>query len=334
MSNLIPLVSVVIPTCNRPLLVTRAIWSAFNQTLQNIEVIVVVDGYDQATEEALSRINDHRLRIIQLPESRGGSGARNVGVLEAKGKWVVFLDDDDEWLPQKLEVQLAIAEDSSCPYPVVACAMIERTPRGEYVVPRRFPCTDEPISNYLFVRQGFFHGEGAFITSMLFTSRELMLKVPFKQGLKMVQDVDWLLRALTLEGVGIEYAQQPLGIWHADENRTRVSTDSVWKLSLDWLQSCRNNSLVTPEAYSAFIMNQISPQAAQEERSWVNFRMLLKEAQKHGKPTLTGYLTFIGMWLISKNQRRIIRDFILKKINPVVKSKTPFGDKYNGIKVT
>src|SRR5271156_4184413 len=96
-----PLISVVIPTRNRPELLIRAVRSALIQTYDSIEVVVVIDGRDQASVEALSEVSDARLRFIELEQSGGGNPARNIGVSAAKGNWVALLDDDDEWLPDK-----------------------------------------------------------------------------------------------------------------------------------------------------------------------------------------------------------------------------------------
>ena len=136
-----PLVSAVIPTHNRPELVVRAAKTALNQTHPNMEVVVVVDGPDDSTSKALSAIPDSRLRVVTLPSSQGGSGARNAGVRAAKGEWIAFLDDDDEWLPRKIELQLAAARRSTHHIPVVSCRIIARTPLADYVWPRRLPCT-------------------------------------------------------------------------------------------------------------------------------------------------------------------------------------------------
>ncbi len=97
-----PLVSVVIPTRNRPHLVGRAVRSALAQTLDAIEVIVVVDGPDEATLQALRQIDDARLRVKTLPRNLGPGEARNAGVGEAQSRWIAFLDDDDEWFPRNL----------------------------------------------------------------------------------------------------------------------------------------------------------------------------------------------------------------------------------------
>src|SRR5216684_3398690 len=109
-----PLVSAVIPTRSRAALVVRAVRTALNQTYANLEVIVVIDGPDEETMLALSGIHQPRLRVIVLAQSSGGASARNAGVEAAHGEWIAFLDDDDEWLPGKIENQIAAALSCGC----------------------------------------------------------------------------------------------------------------------------------------------------------------------------------------------------------------------------
>src|SRR4051794_29614638 len=96
-----PMVSVVIPTRNRPNLVIRAVQSALAQSLTDIEVVVVVDGPDAATIRALSAISDSHLRVICIANSVGGAEARNIGIRESRGEFIALLDDDDVWCPEK-----------------------------------------------------------------------------------------------------------------------------------------------------------------------------------------------------------------------------------------
>src|SRR5271155_4502466 len=74
-----------------------------------IEVIVVIDGEDQATEKLLAGFEDARLQVIPLAVNVGGSEARNIGVRTENGEWIAFLDDDDEWFPHKIAMQLEAA---------------------------------------------------------------------------------------------------------------------------------------------------------------------------------------------------------------------------------
>ena len=100
------LFSVVIPAYNREKEITRAVNSVLNQTCQDFEIIIVDDGSTDNTCDVIKSINDKRIRYVKQVNS-GASVARNTGITEARGKYVSFLDSDDEWLPQMLEMQLA-----------------------------------------------------------------------------------------------------------------------------------------------------------------------------------------------------------------------------------
>lgn len=99
-----PQVSIIIPTYNRARYVTKAIDSVLAQTYKDYEIIVVDDGSKDDTREALKPYIDKIRYIYQ--ENAGVSAARNTGIRAAKGEWVAFLDSDDEWLPEKLAVQM------------------------------------------------------------------------------------------------------------------------------------------------------------------------------------------------------------------------------------
>lgn len=103
------MVSVVIPTHNRVDLLPRAIESVLNQTYKDIEIIVVSDGSTDGTDELMDKYkSDSRINYISYYPEKGGNYARNTGVKEAKGEYVAFLDDDDQWLPNKIEKQLEV----------------------------------------------------------------------------------------------------------------------------------------------------------------------------------------------------------------------------------
>ena len=99
------LISVIIPTYNRSKLITKAIESVLNQTYKNLEVIVIDDCSIDNTEDVIKKINDKRLKYIKLDSNKGACYARNVGIKNAKGKYIAFQDSDDEFYPEKLEKQ-------------------------------------------------------------------------------------------------------------------------------------------------------------------------------------------------------------------------------------
>jgi glycosyltransferase involved in cell wall biosynthesis len=115
MSNAIypeyPLVTVVIPTYNRLLLVQQAIASVLGQTYGNWELIIVDDGSGDDTVKIIRSIPDPRIRVLELPHCGNIAVLRNSGVKAGSGEWLAFLDSDDIWVPQKLEIQLRTLQD-------------------------------------------------------------------------------------------------------------------------------------------------------------------------------------------------------------------------------
>jgi glycosyltransferase involved in cell wall biosynthesis len=123
-----PLVTIVIPTCNRPELLDAAVDSALSQTISELEVIVVDDG---STPPAQPRNDDERVHLIRSDVRRGVSWARNAGLAEARGRWIVFLDDDDQLVPEMVALSLEAARRSVLPPPLLALS------KGEGSLPGR-----------------------------------------------------------------------------------------------------------------------------------------------------------------------------------------------------
>jgi glycosyltransferase involved in cell wall biosynthesis len=297
-------VSVVIPTHRRPALLMRAITSVLNQTFAQLEIIVVIDGPEEATEEALRNIGDDRLRIIALPASVGGSDARNAGVQVARGEWIAFLDDDDEWMPTKIEKQLALAAQVCEPYPVIATQSLAKSPYGDFIWPRRFPADAEPLCEYLFNRKTFFAGEGLLQTSSLLTRRSLMQLVPFTSGLPKHQDIDWYVRVSQVPGARFHFVSIPLVKLYVEENRPTLSGRSDWRFSLDWLKASR--ARMSPRAYAGFICSIVASEAA-KQGDWRAFPELIREMLRHGKPGYMDLSLFVARWFIRPSARGKLR---------------------------
>lgn len=315
-----PTVSVVIPTRNRPeLLLERALPSALGQTLRDIEVIVVIDGPDPATERALATVDDSRLRVLALPENVGGSDARNAGVQAARGEWIALLDDDDEWLPEKLERQLRVGKASAYRWPIVVCGWLTRTSRGDFRSPSRAPDVDEPIGDYLLARKSLSYRECSLMSTVIFTKRTLLLEVPFKSGLIKHQDTDWFLRVARRDGVGIEVPSEVMAIWHYEEGRVQMSQTKRWRWSLSWIKAHREAHNISNNAYVGFIVSTVSHTASKaNDRS--AFLPLLGEILI-ARPRLFEMLRFFIIWAFPEEIRTQLRS--LK--NTV---QTPFIEKH------
>jgi glycosyltransferase involved in cell wall biosynthesis len=279
--------SAVIPTRNRPELVCRAIESVLRQTSADIEIVVVIDGPDPLTARALERFAYcPHLRVEHLPGSVGGGEARNIGVRSARGCWIAFLDDDDEWLDTKVQVQLQLAlEAKSHDVVVLSNFVVRRSGAQDMVRPQRMPRRAEPLSEYLF-KPGC-----GFQTSVFFASRSLLLRIPFAKGLRKHQDWDWLLRVAADPDVTLRMSDQALAIWYDLCTPDRVSSGSDWEFSLSWL---RNNAhLFTRAAYSAFVAKVCLPAAVAQGQGWRTLWQLGGIFLFEGRPSIASALIFV-----------------------------------------
>lgn len=107
-----PIVSVVIPTFNRPTRTVRAVRSVLAQTVLPAEILVVDDASTDGTAEAVEALANPLVKLIRQSTNGGVAAARNRGVEESRGNWIAFLDSDDEWLPTKLQRQLDALEST------------------------------------------------------------------------------------------------------------------------------------------------------------------------------------------------------------------------------
>ncbi len=110
-----PKVSVIIPTYNNSLFLKAAIESVLRQTFQDFELIIVNDGSTDNTEQVINqfRVNDVRITYIKQDNFGGLAGPVNKGLKIAQGDYIAILENDDEWLPEKLEKQVKLLEQSA-----------------------------------------------------------------------------------------------------------------------------------------------------------------------------------------------------------------------------
>lgn len=109
----LPLVSVIIPTHDRPDFLKKTLQSIAEQTYKNIEIIVVSNGVNKNNEKSAKEFNDPRIIYIDQEDSGGPASPRNHGIRIAKGTYVAFCDDDDIWMPEKIEKQVKVLEKNS-----------------------------------------------------------------------------------------------------------------------------------------------------------------------------------------------------------------------------
>ncbi len=94
-----PFFSIITPTCNRPIMLRRNILSVKNQTFENYEHIIVDDANNPGTEKIIEEIVNPNIKLLKHEKSKGASGSYNTGIKASRGKFILFLDDDDEYMP-------------------------------------------------------------------------------------------------------------------------------------------------------------------------------------------------------------------------------------------
>ncbi|MFC1853553.1 glycosyltransferase [candidate division CSSED10-310 bacterium] len=301
-------ISAIIPTYQRPNMLSQAVQSVLCQTISPLEIIVITGGSNDQESRILRGIDDDRLRVIHLKKNVGPAQARNIGVRYARGEWIAFLDDDDLWLPEKLERQLSAALELTTPYPVLSSRVVAQlTPDTKYIWPARLPAEAENISEYLFVRRSFLQGVGFILTPTLFIKKELLLKVPFNQE-RYHEDWAWILQICQRQDVIIKVLPEILAIWNADLERARISSNHDWRYSLSWLHTHKEQ--LTPRARAGFVSSVVAPQAA-AAGEWKYLFLLFYELIKWGKPGLRDYLFFIAVWLLPPIYRQKMRKLLV-----------------------
>jgi glycosyltransferase involved in cell wall biosynthesis len=285
-----PIVTVVIPTRNRPRLLHRAIQSVLEQTIQDFEILIVIDGVDWATTQAVRSVPDKRIRSIELAQNVGLAEARNIGVRAASADWIALLDDDDEWIHNKLEKQLDAAGSARGEFVFVVSRFIEKTEALERTMPTRLPAPGENFSEYIYCRGGYLQ------PSMYLASRTLMVAVPFTKGLRHIEDTDWLLRVTGHPNISIVAVPDALSIYNNVCTGERESETTPWRQPLEW--GIANHALFSRRAFPFFVA-RLCVNARRSRDGIFSFCYLFYTASRYGSITPKVILFFISYSLFS-----------------------------------
>jgi glycosyltransferase involved in cell wall biosynthesis len=225
----------VIPTIGRPELL-RAVRSARQQTLgDRVQIVVIVDADSMATIDP----DVHVLADI-VTTTGGGAGpgaARNLGVERATGSHVAFLDDDDEWLPDKLARQLEVWRSAPDPTrTVVATRHVHvDVETGEVSPPAPHDLKDpgQSVDRYLFHRRRPTGGRAVMYTSTLLCPFPLAREVSWDVDLRGPEDWDWVVRLQRRPGVQFLQCPEVL-VRHQTGTVGSLSAGVAWQESLEW----------------------------------------------------------------------------------------------------
>lgn len=247
-----PFFSIIIPAYNRSRSIGRAVGSCLAQDMEAIEVIVVDDGSTDDTPHQVAKFMDPRVVYVRQ-ENAGASAARNRGARVARGKYLAFLDSDDEFLPGKLS-RFAAAIEAAGPE---AEGIVWYSPlyfqRGEgnrLLKPDRPIGADERVGDYLFATDGLMQ------TSTLVIESRLFDQVRFDEKLRNLEDLDICLR-LEAAGAHFRMLDRPLVIWHDDHHVGRLSYTTTAENVTSWIAERRH--LLSERAQCGFLARYLAP---------------------------------------------------------------------------
>jgi glycosyltransferase involved in cell wall biosynthesis len=246
-------VSAIIPVYNRSARLIRSLRSVLNQDASGVdlEVIVVDDG---STEEI--RLDDMagKVKLLRLNKNSGPAAARNFGVLASQGELIAFLDSDDIWLKNKLENQIRLFERTAQPDRLGLSAIVSQflylksTHPGQ--IELRIPRPAATLESYA---QGCWSSPG----STLLVHRQAFEVVgTYDEGLRRLEDFDWLFRFGRLGGV-TSVVDQPGAYITPSRSANVASIDACCSYILEKFKAVGSPPLppdvrATLEAYLAF----------------------------------------------------------------------------------
>lgn len=242
------MVSIIVPTYNRATMIERAVNSILKQNYSSYEVIIVDDGSTDETASVIAGIPDNRIRYIFLEENQGVAHARNVGIKKARYDYIAFLDSDDEWLPDKLELQMKEFEHSPAEIGLVYCRMGGLTRDGK----DRFVCPHQDFSKELLAGDmfSFLLQLNVIGTPTMVVRKDCLEQVGgFKETLQCLEDWELILRIAKEWKIG--FVNQVLVEVH--KSAGSVSTNTAWYL----LVRCYMVSLYRQEMTKMGILKNI-----------------------------------------------------------------------------
>lgn len=301
-----PLVSVVIPSIGK-LSLGEAVTSVLRQTYSNFEIVVRLDPRAPA-DAGQDLPRDSRVRVVNAENHEEVSVSRDRALADCRGSFIAFLDDDDRFLEQKLENQIAVATHAlsmGADHVIVACRVLEHDSfGGTRIVPRELKAANQQMSEYLFRRRQIRPGEAAVGASMILCDKRLATELALGAPSSLHEDWEWAIRAEQLPNtvfvmvpdVLAEHTQHPEG--------TSASSRSSWRVSAQWVAD--HEGMLSSRCQADFLLCITLPLAV-SQRDWRGALQVVARSLKTGCPGMSAWAFAILYVVLPAPARRWAR---------------------------
>ncbi|WP_370390814.1 glycosyltransferase family 2 protein [uncultured Winogradskyella sp.] len=239
------MISVIIPYFKNAQQIERSLKSVIKQTYQDYEIIIINDASPDWHKALaiIEQFKDKRIKTLSHTSNKNGAAARNTGIKAAMGQYIAFLDADDEWMPNHLEILLQVQQENNADLVYSSCTVYSSN-NFKYTLPRHSLLESKNLSEYLFCENGFIQ------TSCLLVKTKIALDNLFNENLKRHQDYDFLLR---LENAGVKFfwSKDSSVIVHWEENDIDKK-GGTWKYSENWFLGYKK--YMSPKARTCFML--------------------------------------------------------------------------------
>lgn len=229
-------VSIIIPSYKRADMLKKAIESALKQTYSNIEVVVVDDNQPssiarKSTEGVMSSYkNFSNVKYIKHSENKNGSAARNTGIKNSTGEYIAFLDNDDEFMPDKIELQVKRLEELPNDFGICYTKFIRK--KEDKLIDRGIETREGTLTKEILMGT-FYISSG----SNMLLKREVVVKVNgFNESFQRRQDLEFLIRASKIAKIA-QVNKVCLVINKDDRENSLKNFDDIEKNKLQYLET-------------------------------------------------------------------------------------------------
>ena len=295
-----PLVSAIIATHNRLGMLKKALESVLSQTYREIEIIIVDDQSDDGTEEYCKSLPGVKYIRISRAQHKNGSRTRNIGLKSAKGKYVAFLDDDDEWMPGKIEKQINVIVGRDDIGMVYTAALIEYDDGH----------TEEDIAKVELrgdIKKAVLYNNVTSTSTMLFDRNKLLEIGGFDEELDYWQDTELIMRIA--QKYKVDCVNEPLTLYRENLNDKKRRSNNIngYQRAIEYINKKYGNEI---EALSEEEKKKRNAMLALDMAVRLMKNGQDKEAKKYLKevfinePTMKNFLKYVFNYTWVKKLRR------------------------------